>query len=105
MIEACGYVGNQYGTGWQWLRTASKNNKFKLVETTRRGFVEIYFDNGKTKKIYNGGVSEDKSHPSSSETVLITRKDFSRDEIFTLAKQFAWEHNSDSLRDFIKSLV
>lgn len=111
LIAVAGYTEKQYATGWAWVNRLArdkiiwieKNNKFKKLVT-------IPSDSHLLNEPEQPNASAEEPEVPQPEaekptglvgnvTVLYTVED-----IVHNAKQFAWEHNSDSLRDYVASL-
>lgn len=125
LISVAGYTDDQYASGYAFVKRLQKdgilwiekNNKFK------KGFVVC--KNADGSKLNTVKVSEPKKHEIPEETVekvsdedkiveekakqaemcmISERNESFRNEVKSLAKDFAWDHNSDSLREFINKL-
>jgi translation initiation factor 2 alpha subunit (eIF-2alpha) len=101
LIESMGYdPAKQYGTAWAFLKSqAKKSKRFTLEEVTGEGW-SVYTRSAKTVTVKKPVVV--------TETPEAKKEDFG-DVIFIQqvrekAKDFAWQNNSDSLREFISSL-
>ncbi len=106
LIEACGYDHMQNATGWQFINTAAKNKKFKLMPTNVRGKYNVFFgvEPSRVNQVPKPDVLKiPKPTPGSTFTINKSYDDVIS-EVVEKARKFAWDHNSDSLREFIATL-
>ena len=117
LLSVAGYTDSQYATGWAFVRRLEKsgilwiekNNKFKKqvvvcknADGSKLSTVKQVKE-PRTEETVSPEVIEEKA--KRAEIAMIDeRKAIFREEVKTLAKEFAWSNNSDSLREFVNSL-
>lgn len=111
LIYAAGYREDQYGTGWAFIKRLIKNNKIKIVDEQPGKRKQAYCVPGDVQTRpgpYGTTIPPEEPKPQEADAPkgLVGNVEvlYSIENIVHNAKQFAWEHNSDSLREFIASM-
>lgn len=127
LITAGGYTSKQYGTGWAfiqrmvkdkiiWIEKTDKFKKLVTIPGDAKTVAEATKPKAESKKPEEKNVVNDDLQKPDREhlgvyspnkptlKIEVPKKLYRVEDIRGRAKQFAWEHNSDSLRDFIATL-
>lgn len=112
LIAVAGYTESQYATGWAFVKRLQKSGILWIEKTNhfkKDVFVMKNADGSKVAKtkematdvISNAGTS---SSIEIAPTVELPKEVDFREKVKTLAKDFSWNNNSDSLREFVNTL-
>jgi hypothetical protein len=103
LIYSAGYNKREYGSGWSFVKRMVQNDVIRIVDEKPGRGKQEFIVVGDDKVIIDKKptVTEE---PFDRGPIVLKETLASEEYIIDLAKKFAWEHNSDSLRGFIATL-